>query len=106
MDAQTEMLMAAIATLRSDMQVGFGGVNARLDKLNGQVLDHAQRIAVQEERTDGMVCAEHSATFRQLKRDVAELRKPSQRSTVITSGSVAGLVIVLQGVWAWWQGRQ
>lgn len=110
MDLQLEMIVKAIDTLRLDMQRHFDGVNGRLDRLNGQVGDHAKSIAVLQERTGEMFCADHEATFAQLTADVKALQgrdtpAADRRTAAVTSGGVAGALIVLQGIWHWWSSR-
>ncbi len=40
------------ARLRDDMQRGFGGMNSRLDMLNGKTNEHEAELAVLKDRSD------------------------------------------------------
>lgn len=113
MDPQLELIFKALDTLRADQQRGFDGVHERLDVLNGRVRKAESSIAVLNERTDGMVCAEHSATFAHLRDDVtllkaerqvqqASVSRPAAQAGSLAGGAVSGALVVLYGVWQWW----
>jgi hypothetical protein len=105
---EAELILRAIDKLSSDTSESFKAIREHLAELNGRTRKNSEAIAVLDERTADMVCAEHSATFRALESSVRELRdagRPSRVSAAVTSGGVAGLMIVLQGVYQWWSAR-
>ena len=105
MDPQTEMILREISTLRADMKDGFGGINDRLDALNGRTRRNTEAIVGLETRTENMVCVEHAERFRAIEKAVEkiEAHEPPSRakSLAISGGAVAGAVALLEGVWHW-----
>ncbi|MGE0463897.1 MAG: hypothetical protein AB7Q16_21230 [Vicinamibacterales bacterium] len=60
----------AVESMQNEMRTGFSGVNARLDKVNGQLDKHAQRLGVLE-ADDAEQCARldgHDREIRDIKR--------------------------------------
>ena len=51
-DLSRDELRQWLDMLRDDMQSGFSGVNARLDKMNDKVSVHAVKIGVLEDRSN------------------------------------------------------
>lgn len=49
-DLSREEFYHALGALSKAVDTGFDGVNRRLDRLNGQVVDHGESIAVLEDR--------------------------------------------------------
>jgi hypothetical protein len=123
MNGDTELILAVIAEVRLHVTEGFGQVNSRLDILNGRTGRAEVSVGVLESRTREMVCVEHTERFKvlehdadHLKTDVATLQThlaecatpPASKSTLVkwsvTTGAVAGLLAILEGVWAWFKG--
>jgi hypothetical protein len=109
--------------VRLHVTQGFDQINGRLDILNGRTGRSEVAVGVLQSRTEDMVCIAHTERFHTLERDAADLKtdvaslqqhlaecaaSPASKSPLIkwtvTTGAVAGLLAVLEGIWAWLKG--
>ena len=93
-----DLILRAIDALASETRLGIRGIHERLDALNGRTRKTENAIAVLEERTSGMVCAEHAATFAHLKEKIDAVASPSSGVDWRNGKVVAGGVVGLSGV--------
>jgi hypothetical protein len=122
MNGDTELILAVIAEVRLHVTEGFAAVNGRLDILNGRTGRAEVAVGVLESRAEEMVCIAHTERFHMLERDASELKtdvatlqrhlaecaaSPASKSPLIkwtvTTGAVAGLLAILEGIWAWFK---
>lgn len=99
----------ALDAVRDEMRHGFGGINARLDMLNGQTRRHGESIAVlrteddaQDVALEGIAdavaelrTAVQDATLSATRKAIRE-RVPSKKTAV---GLLAGAGVVVEVVW-------
>lgn len=123
MNGDTELILAVIAEVRLHVTQGFDQVNNRLDILNGRTGRAEVAVGVLESRAEEMVCIAHTERFKSLEQDATDLKTdvaslqrhlaecaPSSASKhpvvkwSVTAGMVAGVLAILEGIWAWLKG--
>ena len=123
MNGDTELILAVIAEMRLHMTDNFTQVNNRLDVLNHRTGKAEVAVGILESRTDEMVCIAHTERFKSLERDAEALKtdvatlqthlaecsaSPASKSKLVkwsvTGGAIAGLLAILEGIWAWLKG--
>lgn len=111
-------------SVSKSLSEGFGGINARLDQLNGRVRTGEVNIGVLNDRTSNMACVQHAEWFRNIESKVDALEaitvehKPRtfvqpdsslgqawRKVATIAVAGLTGLLVLGEAIWKWFSAK-
>jgi len=99
----TELVLELLDQIQGEMRAGFTGVHLRQDIANGRTNQNERDIAKLAERSAQNVCTVHGERLTAVETKLTDLRADRRKAIAITSGAVAGVLVIIEGIWQWAQ---